>query len=114
VVGGARRIPLQNMMIALVCSKEEKEDVLLLLQFPFFKPIKEIDELLLKQEVGEKELEQAKNLIARNSESYRYFFDKAGDNWLEPLIKNNFFTKPRSTFRRDNFISTRSGQSRGT
>lgn len=71
---------------------------------PHFSVIKEIDELLLKHEVGEKELEQAKILIARNSESYRYFFDKADDNWLEPLLRSNFFTKPRPTFKRDNFI----------
>lgn len=83
---------------------EKFELIIAYLLRPHFSVIREIDELLLKNEIGRNELEQAKLLIAKNSESYRYFFDKADENWLEPLIKSNFFTRPRATFKRDNFI----------
>lgn len=83
---------------------EKFELIISYLLRPHFNVIGEIDQLLLKATIGEEELRELVILLARNSASYGYFFDKAGDNWLQPLIQNGFFTRPPSTFKRDNLI----------
>lgn len=72
----------------------ELEDILFPLLNPHFDVINTIDQLLVTPKPAKSDVLHLKNLLAKGWSAYAYFFEKAEENWLVPLVRGGFFRKP--------------------
>lgn len=71
----------------------EFEKILFSISNPHFEIINNIDSLLLIKKPSKDDVLYLKTLLTSWS-AYAYFFEKAEDNWFNPLLNAGFFKKP--------------------
>lgn len=82
------------------------EDLLyrILVEVPFFDPLKGIDDLLKIEHPTDEDVVKLSHLISQ-TEHRRYFFEKCDNpEWLEPLSKIGAFTKPQEPLKQGGYI----------
>ena len=72
----------------------ELENILFPVVNPHFDVINAIDRLFSVPKPQKRDISQLKNLLAKGRSAYAYFFEKAEENWLTPLVRGGFFRNP--------------------